>query len=294
MNRAFVDDRKEKIEEELNYRLVKHFGTRLGINKVEDLKNKRYKISLNYNRVFHIIDDSQKKLYVRNIFFENIYSLEVATPDDLAIPIKDINKMIDDQFVGLREDLFQTVVANKAIIMKILQNVHPTSAFLNKFYTLLSELLHLDVISKQKIDAYLKEDKKYKKYIDLIVSSGLAEHKDGGLKASSVFKKIMDSHKRQPQIAVQEAISKIIKDHYEYIIYELQLPNIKAYVNVISSIYYLKNRLDINSISITELYRVHSRLFDGTSTIKFEERVNALVNSGVFSRLNDTVCLAEM
>jgi len=204
--------------------------------------------------------------------------------------VREINKSIDNEFIGLRNNLFEKVISNKKIVVNILKNVHITSAFLNKFYTLFRDLAEEDVIPKEDFDEYLK-DKKYEKCINLIVDSGLAEFTPGGeLKASSLFKKMMENNKGL-QPAIEEAVSKVVTDNYEYITQELGLGHIKPYINVISCVYYVNNFMKLKELNIRELYKIHEHLYGTLSFISFKEKINSLVTSDVLIRKDDNIRL---
>ncbi|MBN2251169.1 MAG: hypothetical protein JW724_03745 [Candidatus Altiarchaeota archaeon] len=283
---------EKSIEEELNYKLFKGYGTRLVINKVEPVENRKYRVSFNYNKVFNIVDEKQRKIYVRNIFFENIHIQNVSPGEELRVPILEVNKAIENEFIGLRNDLFQKVISNREIVMNILKNVHLIPAFLNKFYTLLRDLAEEDVISREYLGEYLESDKRYEKYIALIIDSGLAKYNNrGDLKASSTYKKMMENRKDVPA-AIDEAVSKIVTDNYGYIIQELGLKHIKPYINVISCIYYANNNINIKDLTIEELYKIHKHLYGTLRRIRFKEKISSLVSANIISREGDSIRLA--
>jgi len=68
------------LEEELNYNLIRGYGTRLSINKVEPLNKNAYRVFFNYNKVFNIVDEKQKRIYVRNIFLK-IFIYKIFPPE---------------------------------------------------------------------------------------------------------------------------------------------------------------------------------------------------------------------
>lgn len=275
---------EKSIEEELNYKLFKGYGTRLVINRIEPIQNKKYKVTFNYNKVFNIVDEKQKKVYVRNIYFENIHIQNVSAGEELKIPILEVNKAVQSEFVGLRNDLFQKVISNQKIVTSILAKIHLASAWLNKFYIILRDLAEEDVITREDLKEYIDDDKRYEKYIDLIIDSGLAKYNtEGGLKASSSFKKIMEENKNIAA-AVDEAVSKIVTDNYAYILQELGLKHIKPYINVISCIYFANNRMNIRELTIRELYKIHEHLYGTLSYISFKEKITALVSADVLAR----------
>lgn len=295
MASLMLDNRKENFMEELNYGLLKNYGTRLTINDVKEEKGK-FRVFFNYNKVFNVIDDTNKKVFVRNIFFENVYSLGLSSSSQLKVPIHEVNRAIDNQFVDLRDNLFHKVISNKNVVIRILKKIHPTSFFLSKFYTILTDLVYSDVLDKKAVEHYLKSGKKNQKYIDLIIDSQLAEFdSEGRLKATSKFKKLLEENKKDPSTAVEEAIFKLIKDHYDYIVYELGLRHIKAYINVVSSLYYLQNIKGLSKVSvkIPEAHKIYEMLFGSTNFMDFRQRINLLVLSGIFSRSDNSIALAS-
>ena len=234
MTTQLMDNRMENFKQILNHQAIKHYGIKLNVGEIKELGGNKYKVAFNYNKMFNIVDDNSKMVFVRNIYFKNVYATDIGANEELSLPLGEINKSINDEFIDLRQNLFQKVIADKKIMIRILKTIHTTSAFLNKFYTLLNDLFYCDKISKSKINNYIDSDKKYSKYIKLIIDSEFAEYtKDGDLKASNKFKMLIGEHKKEPNLAVEEAISKILSQHYEYIVYELGIKHIKPYINII-------------------------------------------------------------
>ena len=294
MTTQLIDNRMENFKQTLNHQTIKRYGIKLNVGEIKELGGNKYKVTFNYNKMFSIVDDNSKTVFVRNIYFKNIYGTDINSNEELTLPLSEINKSINDEFIDLRQNLFQKVIADKKIIIRILKTIHTTSAFLNKFYTILNDLFYCDKIPKSKINNYLDSDKKYSKYIELIIDSGFAEYtKEGDLKASNNFKMLLEEHKKEPNLAVEEAISKILSQHYEYIVYELGIKHIKPYVNIIACMYYLKENMKLSkiSININSLYRIYENIFDKCSFIKFQEKINSLIMSGVFSRTDNAIML---
>ena len=294
MTQAFIDNRIEGFREDINYQIVRNFGTRLTINRIRPLNNEKYEVYFNYNKVFNVVNKKTKTVFIRNIFFKDIYSVEISARKKLQIPISEINKAIDDEFIDLRDNLFQKVISNKKIVIKILKKIHMTSAFLNKFYTLFNELFHSDVIPNHQLNEFIMSDEKYKKYIELIIDAGLADYSDKGLKASNTFKMLLENNKPDPTTAIEIAVFEVIKKNYDYIVYEMGLRHIKAYVNIIACLYYLTKhyKIDEIGIAINQLFHIYENFFGRTTYPKFKERVNSLVMAGVFQRENDLISLA--
>ena len=294
MTDKMIDNRTEKFKQSINYQTVKLYGIRLNVGETKELSNNKYKVIFNYNKTFNIIDENTKTIFVRNIYFPNIYGTDIYMGEELKLPLTDINKAINDEFIDLRQSLFQKVITEKKIMIKILKNIHTTSAFLNKFYTIFNDLFYCDVIPKNKIKSYVDSDKKYLKYIELIIDAGLAEYtEDKNLKSSNKFKKLLEDNKKDTSFAIEEAISLILSQHYDYIVYELGIKHIKPYVNIIACMYYLRENMKLSkiSININTLHRIYENLFDSKPYIKFQENVSSLIMSGIFSRTDNAVML---
>ncbi len=289
-----IDNRIENFKQSLNFQTLKKYGVRLNVSDVKELGNNNYKVYFNYNKIFNVIDENSKKVYIRNIYFENIYGADVREGEDLKLPLQEINNAINDEFIELRNNLFNKVISNKKIMIQILKSIHTTSAFLNKFYVLLNELVYDDVIKKDKLTRMIESDKKYEKYIQLLVDSDMAEfNSKGELKASNKFKKLLEENKKAHNLAVEEAISKVLSNNYDYIIHELGIRHLKPYVDIIACMLYLSDNMKINrvSIDINNLYKIYENLFNKISDIKFNEKLNSLVMSGIFSRTDNAVML---
>lgn len=291
---TLVDARKEMLAEELNHALIKKYGTRITLKSLKEQKKNGFLARFNYNKIFHIIDDKRKKVFVRNIYFEDIFTAEIKDSRELDIPVREVNKNVKDHFIDLSQNLFSKIIQNKDVVIKILHNISVASHFLNKFYTILTELAYSDIISRQYLKELYEIDEKNKKYVQLIIDAGLAEFtKDDALKASSKFKKILEE-KKDIKKAVEEGVYFILNKHYDYIIFELNIGHIKAYINIVASTYYMKEQLQLKDlpVNISTLHCLHEKFFGNINRIKFSERVNSLVASGVLERYNDTIRLA--
>lgn len=293
--RKIIDNRIQELKTRINRELVVNFESKVNLSALNEVEKNVYDIFVSYNKVFNVIDEKTKTVYVRNIYFKNIFNKQINYEEDLKLPISEINSSIKDEFIGLRDNLFSKVLERKDIIIKILKKIHITSAFLNKFYTLFNDLVHSDVIEKNDLEEYLRHNTKNKKYLELVISSKLAylQH-DGSLKSSNKFKKILENNKNNYSDAVEEAVYNLIKSNYDYIVYELGLKHIKAYVNIVACMYYLNEiqNLSMAEFKIDSLYEVYCNIFDRVPRVCFKERLNSLIISDVFIRSNNSVRLA--
>lgn len=98
MKAKFVDNRKENLIQNLNLELIRDYGSRLTLSKLKETGKNKFEIYFNYNKVFHVIDDKTKTVFVRNIFFSDIYSKKIRLNEKLKLPVHDINKVINDEF----------------------------------------------------------------------------------------------------------------------------------------------------------------------------------------------------
>lgn len=293
--KKMIDNRMENLKSRINQELAINFDSKLNLSKVKEISNNKFEVFISYNKIFNIIDNKNKMVYVRNIHFENIFNKEIYFDDKLNLSVNEINSSLKDELLDLRDNLFSRVLERKDLVIKILKNIHITSAFLNKFYTLFNDLVYSDVITKKEIDEYLKHNPKTQKYIELVIDSKLAIlQDDGSLKASNSFKKILEENKDNPALAVEEAIYCLIKSNYDYIVYELGLRHIKAYLNIVACIYYLTENHGLSTIdfSIDNLYKVYCNIFDHISRVCFKDRVTSLIVSQVFLRTDNSVRLA--
>lgn len=289
------DERLKTIKNRVNNELAINYDTKLNLSKVRELEGNKFELFVSYNRIFNVIDETNKIVYVRNIHFKDIYNTVLHFEDNIKLPIHEINSSIRDEFMELRDNLFSKVLERKDIVVKILKNIHVTSAWLNRFYTIFNDLVYSDVISSEYVQEYLRHSSKNQKYFDLIIDSGLAKmQENGSLKASNKFKKLLENNKGNPSAAVEEAVYYLVKANYDYILYELGLRHIKPYVNIVACVYYLNEVQNLGKInlSIDNLHKIYCDIFDRISKISFREKVNSLIVSNVFSRSDNSIKLA--
>ena len=168
-------------------------------------------------------------------------------------------------------------------------------AFMNKFYTILNQLVINEVFHKNMIDEYISKNKNFEKYVSLVVDGGFGElDSKKNLRATNKLK-VLFKDKKEVKETVDEALFILIRDHYDYIVYDLNIHTLKTYVNIMSCLIYLIDYMKLPNIKMRlgDFYRVYLTFYRKVEFDKFLERVNNLVYSNVITSEGGVISLTS-
>ena len=287
------DNRMENMMLDVNRALLHNYGNNIVLNKLKEKFLNEYDIELDYNKIFHIKDERTNTLFVRNIKFNTIFEGKLKFNEKLELPLDEINSAIFSEYDLIKNNIIHKVLSRKELVLSLIKNTHIFSAFLNKFYTILNQLVINEVFSRDMIDELTSKNKNFKKYISLVVDEGFGEiDSKKNLKASNKLK-VLFKNKKDVKETVDEALFLLIKNHYDYIIYELNIHTLKTYINIVSCLIYLIDYMELKNIKMKlgDLYRVYLTFYQKVNFDKFLERINNLVYSNVITSDNGVVSL---
>jgi len=294
MVKRLVDTEIENCQLELNRGLLYEYGSKLVVSSIREVGNK-LDIKLNYNKIFHIIDEKKKAVYIRNLRFENVFETDLKRGEKLTLPLDEINSAIELEYSNIRKNIIHGVLSDKDLILKLINNTHLFSAFLNKFYTITNELVIKDKLDKDHINQLIENNPNYEKYLNLIVDMSFAEfNSKEDLVATNELKLLLKKNNANIRNTVNEVIFKIVKENYDYIVYDLNIFTLKTYVTTVSCLFYLfrYHKLKNIKINISDFFKSYTMLYKKVNYTKFVERINNLVYSGVLNRENNLISLA--
>lgn len=283
-----------KMEEHKNIRneLFKKYGNRLFPSSIKSNQDGSYTINLNYTRPFNVIDEKNKKIYIRTLNLDDIYIAEINSMTEINLPIHEINYKISTELNNLHKSIEKEVLNSKEIILKLM-TLPKFSYSLSRFSRIISRLLEKGCIEANYKKELLEEDPSYKNYFQVLINSNFIEVKENIYYSSNRLKKIFkESGKENPQkITNDETIYFVLKENYSYIINELKLNVIQSYIDLLTTFFYLgkyQKLVDV-SLSVNGLYEIHTHVFKRTETkFHFEDRINELKN---YSLINDNLGL---
>jgi hypothetical protein len=279
------DIRQEEMKLVLNRSLLKKYGNNLVLSKIKEKGLNNYTIEIDYNKIFHIFDNKSNTIFVRNLKFKNIYQTKLKYLDDLNLPLDEINSSIKSEYEQIRFDIIHRVLSNRDLIISLIKNTHLFSAFLNKFYSIINQLVIGQKISKSTVVFKNSKDGKYDKYLKLVIDEGFAEIDSlGNIIATN---KLNLLHKKTSDVkkTVDETLYLIIKNNYDYIVYNLNLYTLRSYVNIISCLIYLKDIQKLSNIRIKlyDLYKIFLSFYQKVDFDIFQDRINNLVYSNIMN-----------
>src|SRR3989344_9619570 len=108
----------QDIENNLNQELFINYGSRLSISKVIQRKN-NVELIVDYRRIVHILDSSTNTIYVRSIQFPSIYHAEISLKEHFNLPLDELNKTIENNYIELRANISRGILSNKKIIIPL-------------------------------------------------------------------------------------------------------------------------------------------------------------------------------
>jgi len=287
------DKRMENVMLEINRTLLHNYGNNLVLSKLKETSLNEYHIEFDYNKIFHIKDENANTLFVRNIKFNRVFESKLKSNEKLKLPLDEINSTIFSEYDSIKNNIIHKVLSKKELVLSLIKNTHIFSAFLNKFYTILNQLVIHEVFSKNMINESTSKNKNFEKYISLVVDEGFGEiDSKKNLRATSKLKKLFKD-KKEIKETVDEALFLLIKNHYDYIVYELNIQTLKTYVNIVSCLIYLIDYMKLEDIKIRlgDFYRVYLNFYHKVDLDKFRERINNLVYSNVITSNADVISL---
>ena len=191
-----TDNRKENVLIQLNRGLL-DYGNNLVLNELKECKLDEFEIKLDYNKIFHVKDEKTGTLFVRNIKFPNIFEARLKEGKQLKLPLDEINSSINAEYNGIKTKLIQDVLSRKELVLSLIKNDHISTAFLNKFFNILNQLVNDGMYPESQIEEFTARNKNFQKYLHLVVKEGFAkwdrEHKN--LKASNKLKLLFKEEK---------------------------------------------------------------------------------------------------
>ena len=286
-------DSEDNVKLSINRYLLDEFGLNIGIHKVTKKEN-RYIVQLAYSKVFNIFDEPNKKVYIRAITFDNIYTFEHTSSERIRIKRKILNENIKSEFLNLRNSITLSVLENKDIIKQLL-HLSGVAYLFQKFHYLLVQLVDKDKIE---IDSVISKEEKYMKYIDFLISIGYIErNRDGEFLATNEVHSILEEKRRDKNIrpekllgeTVDDILCDIVKNHLDYLVNILQF-KIKRFINIMSCFYFLRDSLalsELHEISLDKLYQVYVRLIEKVPKSRIYKSLRQLQYVGIVSLSED-------
>ena len=165
---------KENMMIQVNRDLLVNYGNNLTVNKLEKSGSGEFEIKLDYNKIFHVKDERTGTVFVRNIRFPRIYESKLKKGRRLKLPLDEINSSIKTEYDGIKTKLIQDVLSNKEIVIGLIRNNHISTAFLNKFFNILNQLVNDGVYPESQIEEFTARNRNFQKYLHLVVGEGFA------------------------------------------------------------------------------------------------------------------------
>lgn len=283
MEQELLSPELENMKLRINQELLINYGPHIKLGNIENIDN-QFKLGIDYVRIFNLFNQVDNTLYIRDIRFHNIHALDLKLNEELKLPRKELNISIQSEYNKLTNNILHKVLDNKSLVLKLIKNVHIFSSFLNKFHTLINFLVIEDLIPASQVRSLIYKDKKYEKYIDLLLSMDIAKfNSKKNLVASNLLKQNFKENKADIKKTVDDVLYAIIKDHFDYIVYKLKIYNLKSFINVISCIcfYYRNLNLKDMKIELSRFYETYTHLYRGINFYRLLDKIRELVYAGI-------------
>ena len=288
-----ADNRMENMTLELNRALLYNYGNNIVLSKLKEKSLNEFDVELDYNKIFHIKDEKTNQIFVRNIVFNRVFETKLKYKDTLKLPLDEVNSAITSEYAQIRNNIIHRVLSRKDLVLSLINDNHISSAFLNKFCTILNQLVINGTMDRTAIDELTLKNKNFDKYLSLIIDEGFGElDSQGNLKITNQFK-LLHKDKKRVKETVNEALFLLVKNHYDYSVYHLNIHTLKTYVNIVSCLIYVTDYMKLKDIKmkVGDFYKVYLTFYKKVDFQKFLERVNNLVYSEVISSDNGVVSL---
>lgn len=272
---------KMDVQKEIQNTVALNYGNRIFPNHIETLENGSYLIDFSYSRPFTVKDETNKTIYVRSFYLENIYSLECTSIKHLTLPINEINHNIATELLHFQKELEEKVLDNKELMKKLFS--YPLFGYyLTRFRKILNRLIVYGTFEPgEKEQALFSNSSTKKTYKDILEASGFIEQHEEAYIASNKLKQILEENKSRTSSPIKETIEDVlyhtIREHYRMIVHELGLVALQSYIDLLSSIYYLNYYHDLKRPSLDSLYTIYRQVFrKQDSKEMFTDRLNDL------------------
>lgn len=277
------DVRDDEMRLGINRTLLSKYGNNLVLSSINEEGLNNYNLELDYNKIFHIFDEQSNTVFVRNLKFKSIFKTSLKLSEELDLPLDEINSAIKSEYEQIRLDIVHRVLSDKDLVLSLIKNTHLFSAFLNKFYSIINQLVIGQKITKSVLDYKNSKDKKYEKYLKLVIEEGLAEVDDVGNVLATNKLTLLHKNNNEVKKTVDETLYLIIRNNYDYIVYNLNLYTLRSYVNIVSCLIYLKDvqKLSNLKIKLYDLYKVFLTFYQKVDFDVFQDRINNLVYSQI-------------
>jgi len=283
-----------EVEIKLNQFLLDRFGLNVSLHKITKQEGNMCTILLNFSKIFSVIDEHTKTVYLRSIYFKDIHSFDYKIGSEIKIDHKEIKNSIKSEFNRLRNEISDSILHNKPLLLKLINNAPSFSHFFGKLIFLTTQLIDNDKIPKYKIEQYIEMSPKYDKYVQLLIDMNFATYNDNkDLVTTENTKKILkDNGNKQNVIGetVNEILYLVIRDNLDYITNILKLPVIRSLVNIASCLHFIKQYLKLDGvieISVDKIYRIYYSLIGRTSPNKIDKLLTYLTYAGTI-RINQS------
>jgi hypothetical protein len=242
------------------------------------------------------MDEISKIMLVRSLKFKNVYSFDYGQKHPtFNIRRNELKENIHSEFSRLRNEIEKCVLENKPLILKIISNVHSFPYQLGKLIYVTTKLVNEDRIGVNELQTRMRKDKKYEKYVNLLIESGFAEYNEyKDVVATNKTKAILKDMTRKSESGkndgnfigdtVNEILYVIIKDNLDYVTNILQLRIIKSLINIVSCIYFFTKYLkmdELKEISLEKFYILYESLIEKTSKERIDNMLTRLTYSGI-------------
>src|SRR3989339_1378811 len=114
---AVSDSRKEDMMLNVNRTLLMNYGHNLILGSIEEEKLNTFNLKLDYNKIFHIIDEKTNTTFVRNIKFKNIFQKATKYNENLELPVDEINSAINTEYATIRNSMILKVLSKRDLIL---------------------------------------------------------------------------------------------------------------------------------------------------------------------------------
>jgi len=278
---------KDKSKEEIMLEIVKLYGNRLKLKKIFK-KNNKYILSFDYIRPFQLFDETEKKIYIRAIKIKDIYSLETDSLKNISLPINEINNTINNYFNFLQQEISKKVLLNKGLILNLLDSNNTFGHVLNRLSKIILRLIEDSFINKDYVNQIVRKNKDDKRYFKLLENSDYIILKKDRYYPTNKFNKILDEskYKNSKKYSKNLILYNILKENYDYLVYELKLSILKYYIDLLSVFIYLKDyhKLGAVNLSFNGIYETYITLFrKKENKYLFEDKINELMENNILT-----------
>ena len=279
---------KQVVEQKIRQFIVRNIGTHTYITQMNAVKGtNKFNATLGVSLPKTIIDDEEKKQYIKFLKFNDIYGLEFEINNEGRITASyNLNILYDN--IEKKEMRLKYAISNTILdeIYPNLMNIDLVKNNLRPIYVVLNDIFTNKVLSKETVRQHPRKDR-FGRYVKFLLDYGIIrQNSKGDYVQGNIPIGLQEALKnKNEQEVLRYTFGYVLKDGRKYLKEELHLYMLDVFVSIITAYYYLSMRVKrIIKVKFDTFLEDYIETYQrNTHPSKFLSYLNDLVTAGVLS-----------